>query len=370
MQVRCASNGKLGLEMVKQQVPQLILCDLVMPEMDGVEFLHLLSEFDSSIPIAILSAAQTQIIDSVIDMAREFKFESVSKVSKPTNVASLSNLIKKTEMTKSKVGLPNKGFEPTDSDIAWAIENRLIRPYFQPQVDLVTGQNRGFEVLARWEHPELGCLAPIHFISKLYSRGFGYNLFQSVLKQSLEFVQSHKQTCPNLSISVNVSPSDLLQPKFVEQVLSWLDHYEVAPAQLTIELTETEIRNDVGQMLRVATRLRLNDVQLSIDDFGTGYSSLVDLIAGPFSELKIDRSFINQMLESDKYRAGVQNVVDLARRLNIELVAEGVETHDQLDYLRNFGAMKIQGFYFSRPMPLDAASAYLIATETLDDVAN
>ncbi|HVS65580.1 MAG TPA: EAL domain-containing protein [Thermoanaerobaculia bacterium] len=229
--------------------------------------------------------------------------------------------------------------------------------HYQPIVALPTGAIVGFEALTRWRHPVRGLVSPAHFIGLAEETGLvvplGWLVLENACRQAREWQQSYPQD-PPLFMSVNVSGKLFAQDGAVEQVLAILEQSQLSPESLRLEVTESVVLDHGEEVMERLRLLRQLGVQLSIDDFGTGYSSLSYLQRFRYDELKIDRSFVGNLAFEDS-RVIVETILQLASHLGIGVVAEGVETAEQLEHLRQLGCPLAQGFWFAKP--LDAAGA-------------
>jgi predicted signal transduction protein with EAL and GGDEF domain len=239
-----------------------------------------------------------------------------------------------------------------------AVARDELRLYLQPKCRLVDGVPGGAEVLIRWQHPERGLLAPAHFIPFAEQTGLIRTLTQWMLERSIELAARWQREGWRLPISVNVSALDLAREDLPERVRALLERHRLAPALLTLEITESGFIDDPAHALRVLDALAAIGVGLSIDDFGTGYSSLGYLARMPVQELKIDRSFVIELGRPDM-AAVVRSAIQLAQRLEMRTVAEGIEDDAVADQLRALGCDYGQGWHFAKPMPVPEYEAWL-----------
>jgi PAS domain S-box-containing protein len=235
-------------------------------------------------------------------------------------------------------------------DVRRALESEALVPCFQPIVELHTGRLAGFEVLARWQHPDLGLILPENFISLAEEHGLIGELTHQILSKS--FLTAPVLPEP-LFLAVNISPIQLHYLSLPRQIHHAADDYGFPLRRLIIEITESALVNNLDRARRIATELRDMGCTLALDDFGTGYSSLTHLEALPFSKLKIDRSFVMSMDEKRQSRKIVAAVVGLGHSLGMATVAEGVETQEQGDILLRLGCELAQGWLYGRPLPAD-----------------
>ncbi|MEZ6138342.1 MAG: bifunctional diguanylate cyclase/phosphodiesterase [Pirellulaceae bacterium] len=240
-----------------------------------------------------------------------------------------------------------------------ALENDEISIHYQPQVDLATGRTLGFEALARWVHQQTP-ISPLKFIPMAERTGLIHEIGLWILESACKQLKQWSSQTPDLRLSVNVSPVQLEREDFADRVLNILADLDVAPGQLTIEVTESGAIKDLARVADMLKKLLQCGVKVSVDDFGTGHSSLSLLHRLPVSELKVDRSFVESIEdETDYSRLFVQTIQILADGIGLEVVAEGIENIGQQSVLQALGYRIGQGYLFSRPLPAVEATAYL-----------
>ena len=230
-----------------------------------------------------------------------------------------------------------------------ALENGEIQLHFQPLVSLQSGQVEGFEALARWTHPERGAIGPETFVSIAEESGLIVELGAGILEMA---VREAARWDPPVRIAVNLSPAQFQDPALTRRVEQLLASSGLAPERLVLEITENVLVSDTAAALKVLEQLRGLGVRIAMDDFGTGYSSLSYFRLFPFDKVKIDRSFVGDMAKNPQALAVVQAIIGLGRGLDLAVVAEGVETEDQLTLLRREGCTLAQGFHIGRPQPI------------------
>ncbi len=241
-----------------------------------------------------------------------------------------------------------------ETDLRRAIERREIVPYYQPIIDLRSGRIAGFEALARWRHPERGLVSPADFIPLAEETGLIVSIGERVLDDACRQMAAWRQRYPvegRLTMNVNVSAKQFAEPGLVEQITETLQRTGLDHRQLKLEITESVIMENPDLAGAILTQLKEYPIRLSLDDFGTGYSSLSYLHRFPVDTLKIDRIFINSIGTAGRDSALVRTIVELARSLGMDVVAEGIETGEQLDHLRQLGCEYGQGYLFSPPRP-------------------
>jgi len=250
-----------------------------------------------------------------------------------------------------------------ETDLRRAIENDELCLYYQPIVSVSNGQLYGFEALVRWHHPERGVVLPTDFIALAEETGLilplGLNVLREACRQ-LRVWQQHSLSARDLIMSVNLSGKQIMQADLVERIAEVLRESELKPWHLKLEVTESVVMDNPEAAAITLAKLRALGVRLSIDDFGTGYSSLSYLNRFPLDILKIDRSFISTMNQSDENLQIVKTIVTLAGNLGLEVIAEGVETEEQLKQLRLLKCQYAQGFLFSKPMDAEQADLFIL----------
>jgi EAL domain-containing protein (putative c-di-GMP-specific phosphodiesterase class I) len=243
-----------------------------------------------------------------------------------------------------------------------AIERDELRVYYQPIVRLDDASVVGFEALVRWEHPQRGLISPADFIPLAEETGMIVPIGAWVLEEACRQVkvwQDERCVDRALLLSVNVSARQFQGPDLVETVAAVLGRTGFDPTSLKLELTESLMMQDVERTIQRLYELKGLSIQLAIDDFGTGYSSLAYLRRFPISVLKVDKSFIHRLGTGAQDDAIVRSIVTLASDLGMQVVAEGIETAEQLDALRVLSCTYGQGYYFSRPLPAHQAEAFV-----------
>ncbi|SEA57524.1 diguanylate cyclase (GGDEF) domain-containing protein [Desulfuromusa kysingii] len=241
-----------------------------------------------------------------------------------------------------------------------ALEQKQMLLYYHPQYELKSGQLVGFEALIRWNHPELGLVSPLDFIPMAEESGLIVPIGEWVLYTACKQMKAiqDKWKLP-LTMAVNLSPRQFLHPSLVQTVAEVLYRTKLKPCFLELEITESMVMGDIDQSISKMNEFEKMGVSLAIDDFGTGYSSLEYLKKFPITKLKIDQSFVRELGRDDNDSAIVNSVIALGKGLNLRVIAEGIETVEQLDLLRQEGCDEGQGYLFSKPLPVNALSALL-----------
>lgn len=250
------------------------------------------------------------------------------------------------------------------AELRRAIDDNELVLHLQPLVDVSAARTYGAEVLVRWQHPRRGLIMPGDFIPRAERSGLMDDLTFWVLRRGIAYAAQLREGGRDLRLSINVSARSLLRPDFPDTLQTLLHAQGLAGTALTLELTEDTLMADQSRTLEIVERLAAIGVQISIDDFGTGYSQLAYLKRLPVSEIKIDRSFVQDMLESDTDLSIVSATISLAHALKLRAVGEGVESSAQLERLRELGCDLIQGFHVGHPMPVEQFERWLRDRET------
>lgn len=345
-----AGNGLEALSILKTAPKvDIIISDLDMPEMDGIEFMRHLASGYQSPSVIISSAAESSLISSVEKMALEYGVKLLGIIEKPVNLDKLCQFIDKHFAKKPPLAFSNTPIFDLQS-ILKAIDKDQFEPHFQPKVEIASGRVVGCEALARWLHPAQGVIAPYAFIPLLESAGQIDELTMRMIRKSAEACKKWHEDGLEITISVNMSIVSLKDTSLVDKITNIVKDAGLAPHFMTFEITETAAMTEVATAIEILTRLRMRGFGLSIDDYGTGYSSLKQLTRVPFSELKIDQSFVTGCCANNTSNSIVESSVQMASKLNLVSVAEGVESREEWDFLKAIQCDLAQGYFIARPM--------------------
>jgi EAL domain-containing protein (putative c-di-GMP-specific phosphodiesterase class I) len=241
-----------------------------------------------------------------------------------------------------------------------ALERDEYTLAYQPKVDLATGRTIGAEALLRWNHPERGSVAPVEFIPVLEESGLIVPVGEWVLERACRDLKAWQAAGGKpMPIAVNLSARQFRQQDLEARIRSIVDAAGIAPSLIELEITESQLMHDPEHAAKVLRALGSAGLRVAIDDFGTGYSSLAYLTRFPLASLKIDRSFVSHALTEVADATIVRSIVDMAHTLGFTVIAEGVESDPQAEFLRDLGCEQAQGFFFARPMPAAAFTEHL-----------
>jgi EAL domain-containing protein (putative c-di-GMP-specific phosphodiesterase class I) len=282
-------------------------------------------------------------------LARELGLRVAGTLAKPIDPYNLHALLLANPV-RQRADLRQNGGNPSARDLDRALREGEIHTEYQPKTDLSTGEIVGVEALARWHSASFGLITPDQFVPVAEQSDLINRLTFRVLADAIAACRRWREVRPNCSVAVNLSPHVLADPGLVPKIDELLGEHGLPPGALIAEVTELSLLSNLPAAAEMLTRLSLRGVRVSIDDFGTGYSSVLSLLRLPFAELKIDRSFVAACRTDPEAWKLVRTTVSMARELEMQVVAEGIETEAISDRLRDAGCDTGQGWFFGRPM--------------------
>ena len=348
-------------------IPQLITLDLLMPDIDGVEFLRWLAQRKIQTGILLASGMNIRVLNTALTLGKELHLNMLGTLQKPMRLNEIEPilqkaaqqfeaLVDKTDPFRKKT---MQQFAPlTREDLQAAIERHELVNHYQPQITL-DNKISGVEALVRWQRPGRGLVPPMEFIPLAERSGLIGPLTWIVLESALENLAAWHAQGVDLLLSINIAPVLLDDLELPDKIADCVKRHAIKASSLVLEITESGAMKNAAQSMDILSRLRLKGFALSMDDFGTGYSSLVQLHRLPFSELKIDRSFVQEIESSKEAQTIVRISIDLARNLGLTTCAEGVETEQALRLLGEYGCSHAQGYYISKPVPAADISPWI-----------
>ena len=339
----------------------VVVLDINMPNVDGIELMRFMAANQPPSALILVSGVDETIIRSTQKLAEELDINVLGTLQKPFRKKQLEELLSQCLDSRSQSDCCKVvSLQPTEKDLHEAIDNERFDIVFQPQYGSSDSDVIGVEVLARWQHPTLGNISPGVFIPMAESMDRIYDLDLVIFKKAVAQFSQLKDIA-KLKMSINMSSLDFFNLQLPDIIVRQLEEHAISPDDVLIEVTETAVMQDLGSSLDTLTRLRLKGIHLSVDDFGTGFSSMSQLVRIPFSELKIDSSFVEGIDKDPACKAVVKTSISLAHELGLQVVAEGVSSLELLTAVREMGCNTTQGFYQGRPMPLESMKAMLLA---------
>lgn len=353
-----ASNGEEALAVINSQDSKpidILITDLKMPRMDGIELLRNINQEKHNLGVIILTGMDKKLLTVTSQLSKLNKTKLLGAVEKPINLQQLNNFLTQfsNPALKQEASFANaKQHAFSIAEILEGINKKQFKPYLQPKVNLRTGKIVGAEALARWLHPQHGVISPFAFIPLLEQNNCIDELTFSMLEESALACKMLIEKNLPLNLAINLSLVSLNNPDIAKTITQLFNTYNVDPKYITLEITESAAMTDGPIALENLARLYMSGFTLSIDDYGTGYSNLQQLTRIAFGELKIDQSFVQGFASNDQLLIVVASNIDMAHKLGIKCVAEGVETKEDWDLLKSMGCDIGQGYYIAKPMPV------------------
>lgn len=345
-----AENGIEALALSQSHEIDILFCDLRMPGMDGMGLLRRLSLQGFRGGVILSSALEDDVVEAVLRMSSAYGLEVLGRIEKPSTQEQLKQIIDGWS-PRQPVAPAADGQHIGLDDLRRAIEQDQLLPWYQPKVSFASGEWVGMEALARWQHPQYGLIFPDMFIPLAEQHGLIDQLSERIISKSLSDCSLWQQAGRSLTLSLNLSSRSLGEGDLGNVLMNRCRSWGINPELITLEVTESAFVQDIGRSLEVLTRLRMHGFGLSIDDFGTGYSSMQQLALLPFTELKLDRSFVERCHTDPAHLAIIESSIELARKLGLNTVAEGVEDEPTWRLLAQLGCDACQGYFSAQPMP-------------------
>ena len=351
MEATAVTDGTAFAQRLRVQPPQVVLLDLQLGETDGVEQLRLLAERQYGGVLVLMSGFDSRVLATARALGQSLGLKVEAVLQKPLRVAELEAVLQRVQAA---------GQSPSAERLLTAIANNELVLEFQPVVARRPKLLKKLEALVRWDHPTAGRVAPAEFLPMAESNTAIIDaLTDWVVGAAVDAYQVLSELGVRVPLAVNMSTQNLHDLTVPDRLEQRLRAGGMPAAHLCLEITESAAFKDASLTMDILSRVRLKGMQLSIDDFGTGYSSMKMLRQMPFSEIKIDRSFVGDATTSRDSRAIVKSIMDLAANMEMGCVAEGVETEETAELLEKLGTCDIQGFLIAPPMPVEAVPAWL-----------
>jgi len=335
----------------------VVVVDLVMPDIDGVEVIRFLAARKCTAGVILASGYDRRVLKSAAQLAIDRGLRVLGCIGKPFAVKELLELLKNTETAPSTPVVATVESLETE-ELRRALASDQIDVHFQPKVNLRNGQVVGAEAVARWHHPELGRIAPEQFIALAEESDLIQELTRRVMTAAFRRSATWRTQGRDLHIAVNLSSCSLSCIDLPDRMSQLAARCATRPEDVVVELTESCLSDDRIVAADILTRVRLKGFELSIDDFGTGYATLRQLERLPFSELKLDSSFVRAAPFDPEARAIVESSIELAHALELRVVAEGIESEEHWRLMSMLGAEEAQGHMISAPIPAKELPAW------------
>lgn len=345
----------------------VIVLDLLMPDIDGIEVIRYLSKHQCKAALILISGFDVSVLHSAQELALEKKLNLAGCLNKPFRTAALQQLLAPLAEKKIK----HKNIQPvikkhfTKAEIRHALDDEQFTAYYQPQFSLHDQELAGAEILCRWAHPEYGLISPSNFIRAAEEFQLIGELTWVMLKQAMLENKRWQKSGINMQLSINMSANMFSALDLPEKMHALVSTYDFPPHNLVLEVTESILMDQQINSLDSLTRLRLKGFKISIDDFGTGYSSMLQLHRIPFSEIKVDQSFIIKMLRDKEAHTIAETIIMLGHKLGLTVVAEGIENKETFTQLKSLNCEVGQGFHFAKPLSPENFYTWLQKTTTV-----
>jgi EAL domain-containing protein (putative c-di-GMP-specific phosphodiesterase class I) len=343
-----------------RQAYDVVLLDLSLGETEGISLLQALRHGVGDPAVIFISGLDDRVRTASLRLAASLGLRVAGAIRKPVTRDELMHLL---QSLPERTTIASQGPipVPTAEELAEALQWERITTQFQPKVSLTDGHVVGMEALARWPLPTKVLVPPDVFIPLAEANGLIVPLTMRILRQALEACRHWRRAYPGCSVAVNISPLVLVDPTLPEEIERMLRDTGLGPGALIAEITESTVIANPLVAAEILTRLRIKGISLSIDDFGTGHSSLLGLLRLPFSELKIDRSFVSNCDTDAEAWKIARATISMARELGLTVVAEGIERQEIADMLRGAGCHIGQGWLYAHAMDERALYAWLAA---------
>lgn len=359
--VTAVTSGAEAITWIKSHQPDLIVCDLRLQDMDGLKLLREFSEQQVAADLLLVSGADERVLSTVQQIGEALGFTMLGALAKPLRPDELRWALRERDVPTS-IRMQAQAATVSSKALLAGLRGNALEAFYQPKICSRENRIIGFEALARWRREDGNLIAPFGFIPQAEKFGLIDELTMRLLRTVLADMRSLDEVTPDLMMAVNFSVDTLQNRQLPDMLLKLVESFGIAPQRLIIEVTESRLSSEHIHLLEVLARLHLHGFQLSIDDFGTGYSSLYRVKDIPFSELKIDRSFVSDALDSSSARAVIRSSLKLAQDLQMKVTAEGVETEQIRVLMEEMGCEVLQGYWFGRPQSLADNIATLKAT--------
>ncbi|WP_423357122.1 EAL domain-containing response regulator [Pseudomonas citronellolis] len=350
-----AGDGAAALGWLEREEFDLVLCDLMMPGMDGVQMIQRLSRLEHRPQLALMSSTSRRMMVSASLVAQSLGLSVLDVLPKPAMPSTIGRLLVRLGKCLRQGVEPDAGASRYSREVlCQALDAGELQAWFQAKKSLHSGRIVGAEALVRWVSPQQAMRLPGCFMTDIEAHGLQEPLLWSMLEQTLRAQALWRELGYEVPVSVNLPTHLLDAPDLPDRLGEFVGVRGACPGSLSLELSESSTTSLPANYYAGACRLRMKGFGLAQDDFGQGYSSLYNLVSTPFSELKIDRSLVHGCVEDRDLAAALASSIELGRQMGLEVVAEGVETWEELSLLRRLGCDRVQGFLISRAVSAQA----------------
>jgi len=345
-----AINGVDAIDKLQENSFDLVFIDLEMPIMDGVELSRKIAKEKLAQSVIILSSKDPSLISSIGTMAESDGLNVLGTFKKPMQVKDLENSLNRLA-SHNNTNESHKIYNRLElNDLIGGINDRQITLFYQPKLTCKGLLLKGVEALARWNHPKLGFVSPVEFITAAEEFGviseLTHYLFEIALKQKVNW----RDHGVNFHLAFNLSPLSLADSDLAEKISNQVALHKIEPKEIVLEVTENAICGEISTAIETLAKLRLKGFKLAIDDYGTGFANAQQLSRVPATELKLDRILVDNVATRPQQLAILRSTVNLAKDLGLNTVAEGVENFDDFKLLFSLNVDLVQGYYFAKPM--------------------
>ena len=352
--VEAVWDGATALQRLNTYTYDLVVTDLFMPKMDGVQLIQSIARLGNAPALALMSVASRRMLVSAGLVAKNLGLEVLGLISKPVAACDILRLRDCLDKRRSDLDASRRHpVQPARQCLLAAMESGEIQAWFQPKKSLRDGRVCSAEALVRWRHPQQGTLLPRDFLPTLQGFGLEDKLLWLMLEQTIEAQSFWRRRGCEVPVSINLPTHLLDSHDLADRLHDRVLALGAEPASIGFELMETSTTESLSDYYAGACRLRMKGFGLAQDDFGKGFSSYFNLVSTPFSELKIDRSLVHGCVDNESLATALQSIVDLSRKLGLTVTAEGVETQDELEFLRKIHCDQAQGFLICAAVPPD-----------------
>ena len=357
--VKGAINGVDAIEKLKEETFDLVFIDLEMPIMDGVELARAIAKEKLALSVIILSSKDPSLISSIGTMAESDGLNVLGTFKKPMQVNDLENsfnrLISHTNRNENHKIYNRLSKEDLEAGIA----EQQITLFYQPKLTSKGLLLKGVEALARWNHPTLGFVSPVEFITAAEEFGIISKLTHYLFDIALQQKVMWRDRGVNFHLAFNLSPLSLAEEGLADTISSQVNSLKIEPKEIVLEVTENAICGEISTAIETLAKLRLKGFKLAIDDYGTGFANAQQLSRVPATELKLDRILVDNVATRPQQLAILKSTVNLAKDLGLATVAEGVENFDDFKLIFQLNIDLVQGYYFAKPMDANTLVQWL-----------